>query len=102
VVGDAPLMEPARYEWDERKRIENLEKHGIDFVTARSFDWTTAAILEDRRRDYGEPRFLAYGLVDGRVHVMVYTRRKDTRRIISFRKANRREQAAHAAGRPGR
>jgi uncharacterized DUF497 family protein len=95
-------MLPVRYEWDESKRVENLGKHGVDFMAAHQFDWDTAAVFEDRRRNYGEPRLLAYGMVAGRLHVLVYTRRKDVRRIVSFRKANRREQAAHAAGRPER
>jgi uncharacterized DUF497 family protein len=95
-------MEPVRYEWDEAKRVENLEKHGIDFFAAYGFDWTTAVVFEDSRQDYGEARYTAYGRVRGRVHALVFTDRAGVRRIISFRKANRREQTAYAAGIPGR
>jgi len=94
-------METVRYEWDEAKRVENLEKHGIDFFAASGFDWDTSVVFEDRRRDYGEPRSLAYGFLDGRLYALVFTLRDRRTRLISFRKANRREQAAYAAGRPG-
>jgi uncharacterized DUF497 family protein len=95
-------MTPTRYEWNEAKRVENLERHGVDFMAVHGFDWPTAVVFEDRRRDYGETRMLAYGKVAERLHVLVYTRRPNARRIISLRKANAREQAAYAAGRPDR
>jgi uncharacterized protein len=91
-----------RYEWDEAKRVENLAKHGIDFLALARFDWETHVMFADLRRGYGEPRFLAYGPIDGRLHALVFTRRGETRRIISLRKANRREQAAFEAGYRGR
>ncbi len=54
-------MEPVRYEWDEAKRVENLEKHGIDFMAVRHFDWDTAAIFEDRSsRPTAEERIVAF------------------------------------------
>lgn len=94
-------MVQLRYEWNEAKRAENLEKHGIDFMAVHAFDWTNAAVFQDRRRRYGERRFYAYGHVAGRLHVVVFTDRADVRRVISFRKANPREQAAYATGAPG-
>ena len=54
----------------------------------------------DDRRDYGEERRLAYGFAEGRLYVCVYTRRGRSYRIISVRKANRREQARHDRPRP--
>ncbi len=45
----------------------------------------------DTRRDYGEERFIAYGYVDKRLHVCVYTVRENEIRVISVRKANDRE-----------
>jgi uncharacterized DUF497 family protein len=90
------------YDWDEAKRIENLDKHGIDFLAVSEFDWSEAIIVADDRRDYGETRLRAYALLHGRLCAIVYTRRTDARRIISFRKANRREQAAYFARVAGR
>ncbi len=48
-------------------------------------------MLEDVRRDYGEPRFQALGEIDGRLHMLVFTPRSGDVHVISLRKANRRE-----------
>ncbi|MCD6335318.1 MAG: BrnT family toxin [Candidatus Latescibacteria bacterium] len=80
-----------QYEWDEHKRATNLEKHGIDFVDAVWFDWATAKVVPDERKDYGEGRFNAYGYINGRLMVMSFSMRSGVVRIISLRKANRRE-----------
>jgi len=79
------------YEWDEKKRLANLGSHGVDFVSVREFDWDTALIAPDTRREYGEARFVALGIIEDRLHVCVFTDRPGVRRIISLRKANRRE-----------
>ena len=81
-------MEP-KYEWNEDKRRANLEKHGIDFSAVYDFDWATATFLPDDRS--GEYRTKAYGLIEERLHQLVYTVREDRTRIISLRKANSRE-----------
>jgi uncharacterized protein len=79
------------FEWDEGKRQANLAKHGVDFAEAEGFDWDTAKQCPDERLDYGEARTKATGLIGNRVHVLVYAPRGMTKRIISLRKANRRE-----------
>lgn len=84
------------YEWDEGKREANLRDRGVDFAAAARFDWDTAVIEADARQDYGEPRFIARGLIDGRLYVLVYTRRGATTRVISLRKANAREVKRYA------
>ena len=81
-------MEP-KYEWNEDKRRANLEKHGIDFSAVYDFDWATATFLPDDRS--GEYRTKAYGLIEERLHLLVYTVRGDRTRIFSLRKANSRE-----------
>jgi len=95
---EMPRMAERRYEWDEAKRIENLVRHGVDFRAATGFDWESAVIFDDRRRNYGEARFLAYGALAGRLHVLVHTLRSERTRVISLRKANRRERAAYTKG----
>jgi uncharacterized DUF497 family protein len=85
------------YAWDERKRASNLQKHGVDFAIVRVFDFETAIVLRDQRRDYGEKRFRAYGTIKGRFHALVFTRREGKIRIISLRKSNVREIANYAA-----
>jgi uncharacterized DUF497 family protein len=54
-------------------------------------DWSTVLEGEDTRRDYGEKRLIAYGLINDRLHCLVYTVRDDLIRVISLRKANKRE-----------
>lgn len=80
-----------KYEWDEDKRLSNIAKHNIDFVDVVWFDWETAKISEDKRKSYGETRFICYGLIHGRLMVLCFTMRADNMRIISLRKANQRE-----------
>ena len=79
-------------EWDSKKAAANERKHGVPFVLAgRTFDDPACLILEDRRRDYGEERFNAFGKIDGRVFMLAFTWRGDRCRVISMRKANARE-----------
>lgn len=85
------------WDWDETKRQTNLRKHGIDFAALEQFDWTTAQIEPDNRRDYGEDRFIAVGYIKDRLHKLIFTRRNGRVRVISFRKANRREQRKWAS-----
>jgi hypothetical protein len=80
-----------RYTWNEEKRASNLLNHKIDFAIAHDFEWETALEFQDRRRDYGERRMVAYGEIASRLHVMVWTPRHGTVRLISLRKANGRE-----------
>jgi uncharacterized protein len=81
-----------RFEWDESKRQLNLTKHGLDFVDAeRIFDYDIWEI-EDTREDYGEERIITFGLLEGRVVILIYTFREEVLRIISLRKADRDEE----------
>jgi uncharacterized DUF497 family protein len=82
----------ADFEWDPNKETHNLRKHHIDFTTA-SFIWN-GPVLEraDERRDYGETGVLAIGEVENRTLVVVFTPHGEVRRIISVRKANRRDK----------
>jgi uncharacterized protein len=84
-------------EWDEQKRHTNIAKHGLDFVAAaKVFDGPILEV-EDRRRYYGEVRFLALGEVAGQVIHVVYTWRGRRRRIISARRASRDERQRYYA-----
>jgi uncharacterized DUF497 family protein len=83
-------------EWDEEKRQRNLRERGLDFADAYGFDLASSVTRVDDRVDYGETRFVTYGLLGGRLHVMCWTERSERMRIISLRKANEREQKAFA------
>jgi uncharacterized DUF497 family protein len=81
-----------RYEWDERKRLLNVRKHGIDFVDCPVvFEGLDAFTMEDRR-EYGERRFLTFGWLRDHLVVIAHTERNGTIRIISARKATSNEQ----------
>jgi uncharacterized protein len=80
------------FEWDEFKRKQNLLKHGMDLASVYDFDWTTAFRSPDGRQEYGEMRYVALGHIGSRLHVCVYTMRRRKVRIISLRKANKREE----------
>ena len=80
-------------EWDERKRLANLRKHGIDFADCVVVFSRRIVTDIDERRDYGETRYRTLGLLDGRVVNVVHTESGECARIISIRKASKREQA---------
>jgi len=80
------------YEWDERKRRTNVKKHGIDFIDVPELFDSDVVIIPDERFDYGEPRFIAIGILKNLVVVIAYTERDETIRIISARKATKNEQ----------
>ena len=83
------------FEWDDIKRKSNIKKHGIDFINApKIFDSYTLTI-EDDRSDYGEKRFITFGILEGRIVVVVHTENEDSIRIISIRKATKYEEKAY-------
>ena len=86
-------------EWDEKKRLSNIVKHRVDFADAARVFEGRVRVREERRRDYGEDRFSAVGEADGRLFYVVYTRRDDTIRIISARRAGRHEREEYYKGR---
>lgn len=82
-----------RIEFDPAKDEANRRKHGISLQAANGFDWDTALEREDDRFDYGEARFVAIGLIDDRLFVMIFTEGSDeeTIRVISLRPAEKHE-----------
>ena len=79
------------FEWDEKKRRSNRKKHRLDFADAESVFGGPLIHWLDVRFDYGEPRFIAYGMLEGRVVVVAYLETGSTIRIISMRKAKHEE-----------
>jgi uncharacterized DUF497 family protein len=84
------------YEWDGKKAASNLLKHGVAFEAIHDFDWRTAVEVEDSRFDYGEQRLVAIGWLRGVLHTVTFTWRGDMMRIISLRKADKRDQKYYA------
>jgi uncharacterized DUF497 family protein len=77
--------------YDPVKNNKNIENRGLSFDEVVNFDFETAIRWEDTRKDYGEVRYCALGKVADRVHAVVYIRIDGGIRVISFRKANKRE-----------
>ena len=77
--------------YDPVKNAKNLAQGRPSFDEAAGLDFSTACIVLDARKDYGEARYIAYGVLGVRLHVLVFTETPSGIRAISFRKANRRE-----------
>ena len=86
--------------FDPAKDAANLAKHGVSLLDAAGFEWETAVVWPDTRRDYGEPRMVALGYIGLRIMSVVFVDRPPEqpteRRIISLRKANTREVKRYA------
>lgn len=93
--------------WDPAKSDENLRVRGFDFEFASLIFRGPTLERGDRRREYGEKRFIAVGLAENLELTVVYTDRVQPsqgieRRIISARRSNRRERKAYQANLEGR
>lgn len=81
-----------KFTWDEAKRSSNIEKHGIDFADVPPMFDGNVFTIEDQRFDYGETRYIAFGLLQFRVIVVAHTDKNGVIRIISARKATKNEE----------
>jgi len=83
------------FEWDYTKRKSNIKKHGIDFIDAPMIFAGYTLTIEDDRYNYGGERFVTFGILNGRVVVVVHTETENSIRIISIRKATKHEEKAY-------
>ena len=92
-------MRPLRFEWDEAKNLANQRKHGISFEQAESVFYDESGLfLADPTHSNGEDRFLLLGL-SAELHTLLVChcyRGGEVIRIISARKATRRERATYS------
>ncbi|MGE4239011.1 BrnT family toxin [Ramlibacter sp.] len=79
------------FTWSEAKRAANLNSHDLDFVDAPLVFEGVTFTFEDARFAYGEQRFVTLGLLAGIPVSVVHTESDHEIRIISFRKATKRE-----------
>ena len=98
VPGEVDTTRPLAYigemefEWDDAKSDHCFAHRGFDFAYAiRAFFDPDRIVRRDRRWDYGEDRYRLLGTIEGRVFILIYTLRGSAIRVISARKANRRE-----------
>lgn len=82
------------FEWDEKKADENLRKHGVSFDEAKTvFNDPFSVTIYDPDHSSDEQRYVDIGLsLKGRLIVVSYCGRGETIRLISSRKATRKEQ----------
>lgn len=82
-----------KIEFDASKSEKNAKDRGLAFTEAERFDYDTALLIEDIRKDYGEQRIIAYGYIESRLHVLCFKPLGHLHiRVISLRKANKREE----------
>lgn len=87
---------PVQFEWDEEKNRSNKAKHGISFEEAGAIFDSPVFTAADDREKYGEERFISTGLLgEFAVVVVVRTSRSGRIRLISARRANRKERQAY-------
>ena len=80
-----------RFSWSEAKRESNLAKHDLDFADVVSIFRGRTFTFEDTRICYSERRYVTLGLLHHIPVYIVHTEHAEEIRIISFRKATRRE-----------
>jgi hypothetical protein len=78
--------------FDPAKRAWTLEQRDLDFLDAALVFADTTYMVADHRRDYGEERVIAYGYLYGRLVVVGFVQRGESRHVFSMRKANAREE----------
>ena len=79
------------FEWDEEKRQQNLLKHGVDLLYAAVILEGDVVTMVDDRKDYGETRYLALGMMGEDILAVIYNLRGENIRLISARKARKKE-----------
>jgi hypothetical protein len=92
-------MSALRFEWDERKAVANVRKHGVSFEEARSvfFD-ERARLIDDPDHSENEARFILLGLSSSLRMLLVchcYRSAGNVIRIVSARKATARESQSY-------
>ena len=80
-----------RIEFDRAKDAANIAKHGVSLALASELDWEAALVWIDDRFEYGELRMIALAPKTGVLYCVAFVERGQLRRIISLRRANRRE-----------
>lgn len=81
--------------FDGAKNVANIGKHGMSLKEAGQLRWEELLAWPDERHVYGEPRMAGLAPIGVRLYAVVYVDRGDIRRIISLRRANKRELARY-------
>jgi uncharacterized protein len=81
-----------RLTFDPNKSAENDKLRGLPFEHAAEFDFTTTIIRQDTRKPYPEARYQALGMLGDKVCFLVFTPIPGGLRVISLRRAKRKER----------
>ena len=82
------------FEFDPRKSESNKRKHGVDFVEAQAL-WDDPDRLQLPAHTQGEARFMMTGMIDAEHWSAIFTYRENTIRIVSVRRARKKEVDAY-------
>ena len=80
-----------QFDFDSGKDATNLSKHGLSLAAAAELSWDAALVWIDDRADYGEVRMVALAPLGDILCFIAFVDRDPARRVISLRRANRRE-----------
>jgi uncharacterized DUF497 family protein len=86
--------------FDPRKNERNLRDRGLGFDMVSDFDFGSAVYTVDMRKDYGEVRTRALGFIGDKLYALVFTMRGSVLRVISLRRANRKERNRYEKAKP--
>lgn len=82
--------------YDPAKSVANHAKHGVALAAAEALEWDSAVTWLDTRKDYGEARECGIGYIGLTLYFVAFVDRDQARRIISLRRANRKEVKRYA------
>ncbi|WCT75058.1 BrnT family toxin [Sphingomonas naphthae] len=82
-------------EFDPAKNEANIAKHGLSLADAGLFPISSAVVVADDRREYGEDRQRAFARVDGEGRCLVFTVTATAVRAISYRRAHEKEMSRY-------
>ncbi len=93
---NAYTINPLKIEFDPTKNAANIANRELPFEMVAEFDFDGALISQDTRKPYPEIRLNALGYLGERLHAVCFTPIAGGIRVISFRKANKREERMYA------
>ena len=80
-------------DFDLKKDVANRANHGVSLAIAESLDWDSALVWVDDRIEYDELRMIALAPETNTLYYVAFVDRIEVRRIISVRRATRKEVA---------
>ncbi len=81
--------------YDPEKNERNLRERGLSFEMVKKFNFGSAIFATDTRKDYGEMRTRALGFIGDKLSALVFTVRGSALRVISLRRASRKERSRY-------